>query len=151
LYWADHANECNVNIFERAHLRDTLGVAGEVKALATIGEHVTIASPYRDKLAGLGAANEVVHGDSFYCPPAPGLGLAVGDNGRRVDVLATAGGAQITVFRFAQGRNSSRVHMVAVNITDKNKVRRRKTGCARKSRRVNIDNLMSASISVLAE
>src|SRR5580700_5873369 len=55
-----HTNEGNVNIFERAHFRHALGVAGKVEALSAISENITVTAAFVvEKLPGSGPALQV--------------------------------------------------------------------------------------------
>src|SRR3970040_1804114 len=61
-----HADERNVDVLERFHLRGAFGVSGKIEELAAQVQNVAIAAPLVMKeLARSRAAREVVHGDGF--------------------------------------------------------------------------------------
>src|SRR5207248_10450216 len=75
-----HADERDIDVLERAHLRDAFGIAREIKTLATVGKNVSVAASLVVKeLARRRTAFEVVGGNGFDGPVLPVLRLPIRD------------------------------------------------------------------------
>src|SRR5882762_1177467 len=74
-----HADERYIDVIERAHFGDTLGVAREVEALSAIGEDVAVAAPLVvEELSRSRAALQVIGGNSLKGPALPGFAVSIG-------------------------------------------------------------------------
>ena len=82
----------------RRAIRESFGIARDIKALAAVSEHVAIAaSLVMEQLARRRPALEVVHRHGLDDPAVPLLVSPLEIRVAVVTVLATAGGAQISV------------------------------------------------------
>src|ERR1019366_5512906 len=87
-----HADERDVNILERAYFGNGLRVAGEIEALAAIGDNVTVACALRVKeFAGRGAAHQIVRRDRLDRELAPRLRFSIAHHGRVGNELVNSG------------------------------------------------------------
>ena len=118
-----HADEGDVDVLEGAHLRDAFGVSGEVEALASVGEDVTIvASLGMVELSGGGTARKVVGGDGFDYPLLPLPGLTVGDGFGGGKLFDDRGGSEYLRGGLAEGRDGFGIEVIGVNVGDQDEV-----------------------------
>jgi hypothetical protein len=137
-----HRDEGEVYILERAHLLGALGVASDVDAARSEGEDVAVAAPFRvEELAGRGAALEVVHRHRLDGDASRRLRLAVGDDGRALDLLRGGGGRDDRRAGLADARDGRRVEVILVDVGDEDEVGLLGGGVVALARRVDVDDL----------